>query len=176
MSSAPPLDDRTTQTDGAGRRATRRRHIGPAGTAARLIVGLGILGSVVHGHVTGDFRPAPWLLGFVGFPFLVLGLHSWGSHRAYTRIRATSPLAHVANIALFFALYLTPEYAPALSVTSDAALLFYGASMLLGAVRGDAGCEVLAFSNWVLARDDQVGCAVFAPVDRVEMAPPPGGS
>jgi hypothetical protein len=35
---------------------------------------------------------------------------------------------------------------------------------------------VLAFSNWVLARDDQVGCAVFAPVDRVEMAPPPGGS
>ncbi|HEV3400524.1 MAG TPA: hypothetical protein VG078_01785 [Acidimicrobiales bacterium] len=39
--------------------------------------------------------------------------------------------------------------------------------MLVAAARGFAGCEVLAFSNWVLARDDQVGCLVFAPVDRV---------
>src|SRR5207253_2959744 len=28
---------------------------------------------------------------------------------------------------------------------------------------GDAGCEVLAVSNWILHRDDQVGCLVFAP-------------
>jgi hypothetical protein len=168
MSSAPPRDDRTTQTDGAGGGLTRRRHIGPAGTATRLIVGLGMLGSVAHGHLAGEFRPAPWLVGLVGFPLGVLALHSWGSHRAYTRIRATGPMAHMVNIAVFFALYFTPDYAPALSVTSDAALLFYGASMLVAAARGYAGCEVLAVSNWVLARDDQVGCLVFAPVDRVE--------
>jgi hypothetical protein len=168
VSSAPPVEDGTTHDEVARRRATRRRRIGPAGTAVRLVVGLGMLGSVVHGHLAGGFRPAPWLLGLVGFPLGVLALHSWGSRRAYTRIRATRPLAHVVNIAVLFALYLTPDYAPALSVTSDAALLFYGASMLLAAVRGYAGCEVLAFSNWVLARDDQVGCLVFAPVDRVE--------
>jgi hypothetical protein len=77
-------------------------------------------------------------------------------------------VAHVVNIAVFFALYFTPDYAPTLAVTSDAALLFYGASMLVAAARGYAGCEVLAVSNWVLARDDQVGCLVFAPVDRAE--------
>jgi len=46
--------------------------------------------------------------------------------------------------------------------------LFYGASMLLAAVRGDAGCEVLAVSNWLLGRDDQIGCLVFWPIDRAE--------
>ena len=45
---------------------------------------------------------------------------------------------------------------------------FYGASMLLAAVRGYAGFEVLAVSNWRLGRDDQVGCVVFLPVDAVE--------
>jgi hypothetical protein len=29
--------------------------------------------------------------------------------------------------------------------------------MLLAAARGYAGCEVLAVSNWLLHRDDQVG-------------------
>jgi hypothetical protein len=31
----------------------------------------------------------------------------------------------------------------------DAALVYYGASMLLAAFRGCAGCEVVAVSNWV---------------------------
>jgi hypothetical protein len=52
--------------------------------------------------------------------------------------------------------------------TSDATLLFYGASMWLAAARGYAGCEVLAVSNWLLRRDDQIGCALFWPVDRLE--------
>ena len=69
---------------------------------------------------------------------------------------------------VFFALFLTPWYAPPLSFTSDAALVFYGGSMLLAAVRGYAGCEVLAISNWALHRDDQVGCLVLSPVDHLE--------
>ena len=56
-------------------------------------------------------------------------------------------------------------------MTSDAALIFYGASMLLAAARGYAGCEVLAVSNWLLRRDDQVGCVVFWPVDHLERGP-----
>jgi hypothetical protein len=52
--------------------------------------------------------------------------------------------------------------------TADAADLFYGTSMLLAALRGYAGCEVLAVSNWLLRRDDQVGCAIFSPIDAVE--------
>jgi hypothetical protein len=40
--------------------------------------------------------------------------------------------------------------------------------MLLAAVRGDAGCEVLAVSNWLLRRDDQIGCLLFWPIDHAE--------
>jgi hypothetical protein len=146
----------------------RRRDIGPLGTGARVIVGLGILASVVHGHVVGELRLAPWLLGLVGFPALVLGGQWWRSRRTPARFDATGPVAQLLNIGVFVALYLTPDYAPALSVTSDAALLFYGASMLLAAGRGYSACEVLAVSNWLLRRDDQVGCLLFAPIDYLE--------
>jgi len=47
-------------------------------------------------------------------------------------------------------------------------MIFYCASMLLAAARGYGGCEVLAVSNWLLRRDDQIGCLVFAPVDALE--------
>ncbi len=47
--------------------------------------------------------------------------------------------------------------------------------MLLAALRGYAGCEVLAVSNWLLGRDDQIGCAVFWPVDHLERRPPTEG-
>jgi hypothetical protein len=77
---------------------------------------------------------------------------------------------------VFLALYLTPWYAPALSATSDAALIFYGASMLLAALRGYAGCEVLAVSNWLLRRDDQIGCVVFWPIDSVDQRQRSSGS
>jgi hypothetical protein len=40
--------------------------------------------------------------------------------------------------------------------------------MLLAAVRGCAGCEVLAVSNWLLHRDDQIGCLLFWPIDHAE--------
>jgi hypothetical protein len=79
-------------------------------------------------------------------------------------VRATGPLAHVRKVAVFFLLFATPWYAPGLWVTSDAALLFYGASMLLAALRGYTGCEVVAISNWLLRRDDQAGCLLFSPL------------
>jgi hypothetical protein len=71
-------------------------------------------------------------------------------------------------LVVFMALYLTWWYAPAVSVVSDAALIFYGTTMLVAAGRGYAGCEVLAVSNWLLGRDDQVGCLLFEPIDRLE--------
>jgi hypothetical protein len=77
-------------------------------------------------------------------------------------------LASALNVAVFAALFLTPWYAPSISFTSDVALVFYGTSMLVAGLRGYAGCEVLAVSNWLLRRDDQVGCLVFTPLDHLE--------
>lgn len=143
------------------------RQIGPAGTIARLLAGIALLSSVVIGH-WANFWLLPWIVGLLAFPAIALGSHRLRSRYAPGRLMAIGPVAHVLNIAVFFALYLTPYYAPALKFTSDAALLFYGASMLVAAVRGYAGCEVLAISNWLLRRNDQIGCLVFGPVDAIE--------
>lgn len=150
-------------------RATdRKRHIGSIGTAARVCLGLVLVGSVIRGEWLRGWVPIAWALGLLGFPVALLAWQWVRARRTPACFRATSPLGFALNCAIFFALYLTPFYAPTVAFTSDAALIFYGLSMLLAAVVGYAGCEVLAVSNWLLHRDDQVGCVVFAPIDHLE--------
>ena len=141
--------------------ATRQRQIGPFGTGARIVVGALLLGSVVQGHLARGFHLSAWVLGLVGFPAVLVGLQWFRARRTPARLEATGPVGHALNLAVFLALYLAEP-------TSDAALIFYGASMWLAALRGYAGCEVLAVSNWLLGRDDQVGCALFWPADQLE--------
>jgi hypothetical protein len=150
-------------------RATgRQREIGSIGTVARVILGLALVGSVVWGEHSAGLIPAAWALGLLGFPAILLAWQWIRARRNPGRFQATGPLGFTLNIMIFLALYLTPLYAPALVFASDATLIFYGSSMLLAAARGYAGCEVLAVSNWLLHRNDQVGCLVFAPVDHLE--------
>lgn len=144
------------------------RAIGPWGTTARVAVGLVLAGGVLLGHATGGWHPVAWLLGVVIFPAAVAAWQWWRARRNPAPLRATGPLGHAVNISTFLALYLTWWYAPSVDVLSDAALLFYGGSMLLAAARGYAGCEVLAVSNWLLRRHDQIGCVPFWPIDTLE--------
>jgi hypothetical protein len=148
-------------TDTNAQPTSRQRQIGPIGTTARIVVGALLLGSVVQGHLARGFHLSSWVLGLMGLPAVVVGLQWLRARRTPTRLEATGPVAHVLNVAVFVVLYV-------LEPTSDAALLFYGASMWLAAVRGYAGCEVLSASNWLLGHDDQVGCAAFWPVDQLE--------
>ena len=155
---------------------TRRREIGVIGTAARVVLGLaflvlGVTGgriSVMHGQVGIAFEPISVVVGLVGFPAVVLALQWLRARVAPTRLEATGPGSTALNMFVLAALLLTPWYAPPLAFTSVAALVFYGASMLLAALRGYSGCEVTAISNWILGRDDQVGCLVLSPVDDLE--------
>lgn len=157
---ATTINDRATD---------RQRRIGTIGTAARVILGFVLLGSVVRGEwSTTGLVPASWALALLGFPAALLAWQWVRARRIPARFQATGPVGFALNAAIFLALYLTPFYAPAFAFTSDAALIFYGISMVLAAIRGYAGCEVLAVSNWLLHRDDQVGCIVFAPVDSLE--------
>ncbi len=94
--------------------------------------------------------------------------HWWRIRRDPAPFHDTSPLSFVLGVALPLALYFTWWYAPAFSVTSDAVLLFVGSSMVLAALRSYDGCEMLAFSNWMLHRTDQIACAVFTPIDSLE--------
>ncbi len=48
------------------------------------------------------------------------------------------------------------------------AFLFYGTTLVLAAVAGTAGCEMLAVSNTMRGRDDEIGCALFLPIDTLD--------
>ncbi len=145
------------------------RDIGPIGTAARLVVGLLLVGLIVYGQLSsGHLSPATWALGLLGFPALVLAWHFWRIRRNPARFSDTSALSFVLSLVLPVALYLTGWFVSPLWFTSDATLIFVGVSLLLAALRGDAGCEFLALSNWLLRRSDQLACAVFTPIDSLE--------
>ncbi len=148
----------------------RSREIGPIGTAARLVLGVFLVGIIVDGQLmtSGHLSPITWVLGLIGFPALVLAWHVWRVRRHPARFHETSPLSFVLSLALPLVFYLTGLYVPALWFTSDATLIFVGSSMMLAALRGSAGCDFLAFSNWLLHRSDQMACAVWTPIDALE--------
>ena len=141
-----------------------RRRIGPVGTIARVVVGAVFLAPALG----GAFAPSEWLLGLVGYPAIPLFWQWIRTRRDPAPISAIGPAGFALNLAGFLTLYLTPVYLPALAITSDSALIFYGTSMLLAALRGYRGCELLAVSNWLLGRDDQIGCVIFSPADHLE--------
>jgi len=152
------------------------RQIGAVGTVVRVVLGsvlflFGVLGGqiiVINGQLRSHVEVLAVILGVIAFPAVMLGLQWLRVRFAPARLQATGPVATVLNILIFFALVSTPLYAPPLSFLGYAAFVFYGASMLVAAVRGYAGCEVLAASNWILVRDDQVGCLFLGPIDAAE--------
>jgi hypothetical protein len=143
--------------------------VGSLGTTARAVVGTLMLVTVLDGpRVVDGVQLWAWPVALIGFPGMLLVLQWLRSRRGGPPLRATGLIGHAINVLILLALYGTTWYAPQLSVLSDATVIFYGCSMLLAAARGYAGCEVLAVSNWVLRRDDQVGCVFFWPVDELE--------
>jgi hypothetical protein len=155
--------------------ASNRRQIGPVGTTARVALGLvllvfGMLGGKIilsHGGLHLEWDWAALFLGLVGFPALVLVLQRVRLSRSPSRLEQTGPLPTTLNILIFALLVSTASIQP-IAFVGYAAFVFYGASMLLAAARGYGGCEVLAVSNWLLRRDDQVGCLVLSPLDNFE--------
>ncbi len=130
------------------------RSIGMWGTLARLAVGAILLAVAFVVGVGWDDAA----IGLVGFPAAVMLVPAIRG-RSATPLRLYGSRGHLINGAIVVAafVFLTP-----------AALLFYGASMLLAGTRGYAGCEVFALSNWLWRRDDQIACAIFSPVDVIE--------
>jgi hypothetical protein len=121
---------------------------------ARVVVGAAMLaGAVAIGISALDA-----VLGLLAFPFAVSAVVLL-RRRDAPPVRLTGAGGCCLNCAIGAAAFI------ALPV---AALLFYGASMLVAAVRGYAGCELFAVSNWVWRRDDQIACPVFHPVDVAE--------
>ena len=138
------------------------RSIGKFCTAARVIVGVAFLYLGVVG--LPPIHLLPWwqvLIGLLGAPAMLTLVQL--ARLAFTRDRLdqTGIVALVINFVVFVALLI---FEP----TRGATLVFLGSAMLFAAARGAGGCEIVAVSNWVLRRDDQIGCPLFWPVDAYE--------
>jgi hypothetical protein len=137
--------------------AIRASSIGPEGIAARAVVGAFLIVLELL------WRNPKWWDPFVAIAGAAL-ITTFMARRAARNpapLDATGPVAHALSVLVAIPLLLLP-------VTSGGALLFYGGSMLLAAARRSCGCEVTVVSNAVLGRSDQLGCALFAPMDALE--------
>lgn len=146
----------------------KQRRIGMLGTAARVVVGVGLLAWVVTGELNGSgLSPVAWPLGLAGFPAVAAVGQWWRTHSHPARLDA-GLAGYVINGVLLLGLFLPQWFVPGAWILWDAGLIFVGVSALLAAARGYAGCEILAISNWLLRRDDQVGCVLFSPTDHFD--------
>lgn len=138
------------------------RQIGPIGTAARALTGLALL------YVAGGATIASWgiewqdaAIGLVALPAVMIGLGLLARRCAAGPIRFTGPLGIALNLAVIVAL-VTNDF------TGGGATIFYGATLLIAAWHGQAGCEATVISNLILGRDDQIGCPTLPPIDAAE--------
>jgi hypothetical protein len=135
--------------------------VGRLGTTARAVVGVVLL---AFGIIAGGYWITWWhlILGIVVIP-TAAATAAQLTRLAFAdgALRQTNHVASCVNCAILVVLLW-------FSPTRSATLVFLGASLLVAAIRGYGGCETLAIPNWLLHRDDQVGCYVFLPVDNLE--------
>ena len=150
-----------TSTRTADRRPATGRPIGPIGTLARVAVGALALGKPLLAGADGGLQWHEAALGLLLVPAALLFVQLVRARLNPAPFNAAGPVGVVliTTVGLVLA---------NIDFTSDATFLFLGGSMLLAAVRGYAGCEVMAVGNWLLRRNDKVGCILFSPIDAIE--------
>lgn len=144
----------TDHTATVKQKSRSHSRIGPLGTASRILVGaLFITLAILWGPSAWDVALGMLLIpGAVTIAMLTRG-------RQNTHLRMYGPGGHLANCAIAAGLF---------AAAPVAALLFYGISMLVAVTRGYAGCELLAISNLVTRRNDEIACPVFTPIDQLD--------
>jgi hypothetical protein len=146
------------------------RDIGPIGTVSRAVGGL--IAIAVPIALSGL---SWWDVGaaLVALPLITMALSALVT-AGYERF-APESLARRHSICSGPACVLVAGVvgvAIALSIVSPvnevAIWSFFGVSMLVAALRGYAGCEVLAIPNAITGRRDQIGCVLYTPIDAAE--------
>jgi hypothetical protein len=147
-----------------------RREIGPIGTAARLI---GAGAALTLPALLDEFSRWDLLLGLVGLPLVATA--GFAAVRAGYERYVPGGMASQAGICSGPACWLIAivladliPLAVFTPVTGTSVWIWIGGSLVLAAVRGYGGCEILAFPNALTGRRDEVGCLVFTPIDRAE--------
>lgn len=138
-----------------------RRRIGAIGTTSRVLGGLGLVYLALAAGLSWGLAWHEAVLGLIAFPAATVAVGLAARRYADGPLRFTGQVGVALNTAVIVALYVN-------AYTGDAAALFYGATLLVAAWRALPGCEATVLSNWILRRDDQIGCPVFTPIDEAE--------
>ncbi|WP_344215509.1 hypothetical protein [Kribbella sancticallisti] len=163
------IDQRCSPAAEQGVARWRGRAIGPWGTAARALAGAGgiALALVVpHERPLLDLAGASsdvmgLLFGLVVVPAaLTLAVRSRGRN---------APRLHLGHGAACLATLLTIVAAQFYPI---AVILAVAGPLVLQAILGRAGCELLAVPNLLLRRDDYLFCLPFSPIDTWEAGKP----
>ena len=139
----------------------RTRRIGPIGTSTRLIAAAALLCLALFNGTSWGLRWYDALLGLVVLPGLMLAVALVARSRRTGPIRFTGAAGTMLNCTVIVALLANPY-------TAGGAALFYGITLIAAAWRAQPGCEATVISNWILHRDDQIGCPTFSPIDHAE--------
>lgn len=161
---------RTTQSLPGAVSGAGNREIGPIGTASRVVGGLIAIALPIALSGIGWWDVGAALVVLPAITMAVSALVMSGYERYAPQALAqrhsicSGPscglLAGVIGIAIALS-FVTP-------VTGVAIWSFFGLSMLVAALRGYAGCEVLAIPNAITGRRDQIGCFLYSPIDAAE--------
>ncbi|MGH3132573.1 MAG: hypothetical protein ACRDNY_02320 [Gaiellaceae bacterium] len=140
---------------------TTKRRIGTFGTVSRVLVGVGLLYLALFDWDSWGLAWYDVALGLVALPGVMVGVGLAARRLGAGPLRFTGPIGLAVNTAIIVAL-ASNQY------TGGGAALFYGTTLLVAAWRAQPGCEGTVLSNWILRRDDQVGCPTFTPIDELE--------
>jgi hypothetical protein len=146
--------------------------LGPIGVATRALAGVAliVLPIVSHGLGVWDVIGALAVLPAISVALhrlvtaavarFALSTERLESSSAGTWTVNLSALAAILAIGIVLT-YVTP-------IDAGAIWLFFGVSLLVVAVRTDAGCEALAIPNALQGQRERTGCIAFAAVDSLE--------
>jgi hypothetical protein len=137
------------------------RRIGPLGTASRVIVAFALLYLALFDGASWGLEWYDASFGLAVLPGVMLVFGLLVRHYSNDPLRLTGGAGLTLNCAVLVALGVNPY-------TAGGAALFYGVTLVVAAWRAQPGCEATVLSNWILGRDDQVGCPVFSPLDEAE--------
>jgi hypothetical protein len=139
----------------------KSRRIGPVGTTTRLVAAAGLLYLAFFDGTSWGLEWYDAAVGLALLPAAVIAFGLVARRYASGPVRFTGSAGTTANCLLIVGLAVNPY-------TAGGAALFYGATLLVAAWRGQPGCEASVVSNAILGRDDQIGCPVFSPIDDAE--------
>src|ERR671915_2288912 len=146
------------------------RDIGPIGTASRAVGGLIAIAVPIALSGIGWWDAAAAL---VALPLITLAVSAFVT-AGYERYapealaRRHSMCSGPGCVLVATVVGVAIVAAAATPVSGVAIWSFFGVSMLVAAIRGYPGCEVLAIPNAITGRRDRIGCVLYTPIDAAE--------